>query len=138
RALLQSSNVTVYPVRYDTTTDLDRYWFSHRVLDEMARETGGRVFDGERLQATAIFQHIAGDLGAQYVLGFVPSTQRRGVHTLRVTARGGTVRYRTAYRVGAPDPPAAGSGSTFAAIAREAQGQVGFSALLVETGERLH
>lgn len=138
RALLQSSNVTVYPVRYDTTSGGDEGWFASRTLREMADETGGRVLDGERLQPAAIFQQITADLGAQYVLGFVPATSRPGVHTLRVRVRGGTVRHRTAYLVAAPGAPAAGPDATLSAIAREAQGQVGFSAVLVETGERLH
>jgi beta-lactamase class A len=137
RALLQSSNVTVYPVRYDSGSDAP-WGFARRALQEMARETGGRVFDGERLKPADIFQEITADLGSQYVLGFVPRTRRRGMHTLRVTVRGGTVRHRTAYRVGPPDAPEPGSAANLSAIARQARGQVGLSAVLVETGERLH
>ena len=100
RAAIQSSNVTIYPVRYATAGPLGGSWFARQTLAAMARESGGRVFEGHGRDAAGVFQQISAELGAQYVLGFVPLDRSPGVHPLQVKVRAGHVHHRAGYLIG--------------------------------------
>src|SRR5262245_22337371 len=97
--LIQSTNVTLYPV-YFPGREVSQ---GRALLLGLAGETGGRMFEGLGHDPSEIFKSIAAELASQYVIGFVPAASRPGsYHRLEVKLRSGArVRHRAGYRVGA-------------------------------------
>lgn len=73
-----------------------------KVLERMAQETGGRVFDVKKNQDVAqIYSQIGEELRAQYLLGFLPGDEvtRSGLHQVDLTLpqKGLTVQTRDGF-----------------------------------------
>lgn len=82
-----------------------------RLLDEVARLTGGKLYLGNRAEQLALAVHALGqNLRAQYLIGFAP-TGRGAVKyhhiSLRLAGRIRAVRVRAGYRGTEPPRPAA-------------------------------
>ena len=100
----QNSDVLVYAIRY---TDIkhgkmdarDRYGV--RVLDHLAGQTGGKVFDYHATNLTEAFAEIAGDLRSLYQIAYQSTNPTRdGSYrkvVIQTTKPGLTVRARTGY-----------------------------------------
>ena len=61
-----------------------------KILQQMADETGGRLFEVSKKQTVAqIYNQIAEELRAQYRLGYTPDkdTASEGYHQIELTAR---------------------------------------------------
>jgi len=75
------------------------------VLERMAQETGGRVFEAKKNQDfPAAYDQIAQELGAQYRMGFTPSQEvsSNGYHQVDVAVqqKGLWVQTRDGYYTG--------------------------------------
>ena len=103
-ALLRASPVTVYAIAFSRGLGASsrRRLMAKTVLRHLTSTTGGQVFSvtGWR-DLGAIYQRILDDLGGQYVLGYVPSNQRRDGRyrkiEVKVKGRGLKVRHREGY-----------------------------------------
>ncbi len=75
--LLRTSDVTVYPIGFLEGMGPGRMTQQAQLLD-IARITGGRaVFPGTMKDLEPVYSRIAGEINAQYVLGYVPTNTAR-------------------------------------------------------------
>ena len=100
----QNSNVIVYSIRYTDSPHgrlTARNQYGIRVMDRIARETGGRHFDAKALDPHEYLQEIAAELRTSYDLAYYPQKTMKD-QTFRkivIQARrpGLTIRARTGY-----------------------------------------
>jgi len=100
----QSANVLVFTIRY---TEKDhgkltaRNQYGIRVMDRMARETGGQHIDAEITAPETYFGEIAEELRSSYELAYYPSNPMRDDTFRKIAIRpkrpGVTIRSRTGY-----------------------------------------
>lgn len=100
----QSENVLVYTIRY---TEKDhghltaRNKYGIRVMDRIAKETGGKTIDAEKTDPHAYFQQIAGELRNSYELGYYSSNPLKDDTFRKIVIRAKqpdlTVRAKTGY-----------------------------------------
>jgi Ca-activated chloride channel homolog len=100
----QSANVLVYTIRYTQKehgklTARNRYGI--RVMDRIAKETGGRHIDAEITDPRTYFRQIAEELRSSYELAYYPSNAMKDDTFRKIAIRpkipGVTVRSRTGY-----------------------------------------
>jgi Ca-activated chloride channel family protein len=100
----QSANVLVYAIRYtekERGKPTARNQYGIRVMDRIAKETGGTHIDAETTDPHTYFRQIAEELRTSYELAYYPSnpapdqTFRKIV--IRPKAAGLTVRTKTGY-----------------------------------------
>lgn len=124
-ALAEESDVTIFPIYYNTFLDNNRqnrsvfgmptrtgvsrqeYALGKKYIEDLAAVTGGRVFNAESnaVNLTRTFESIAEELRRQYNIGYYPqeagvSGQRKQIR-VRVNRPNLTVRARDSYIVGA-------------------------------------
>jgi Ca-activated chloride channel homolog len=100
----QSDNVLVYTIRY-TETDhgqlTARNKYGIRVMDRIAKETGGKAVDAEKTDPHTYFQQIAEELRSSYELAYYPSNPHKDDTFRKIVIRpkqaGLTVRAKTGY-----------------------------------------
>jgi Ca-activated chloride channel family protein len=100
----QGANVIVYPVRY---TEKDhgkltaRNKYGIRVMDRIARETGGVHIDAETTDPHTYFQQIAEELRLSYELAYYPTNAEKDDTFRKIVikpkAAGLTLRAKTGY-----------------------------------------
>jgi len=100
----QAANVLVYTIRYTEKKDghlTARNQYGIRVMDRIAKETGGQAIDAETTDPKTYFQQIAVELRTSYELAYYPTnplpddTFRKIV--IRSKRPGLTVRSKTGY-----------------------------------------
>ncbi len=100
----QAANVLVYTIRYTEKKDghlTARNQYGIRVMDRIAKETGGQAIDAETTDPKTYFQQIAEELRTSYELAYYPTnplpddTFRKIV--IRSKQSGLTVRSKTGY-----------------------------------------
>ncbi len=100
----QAANVLVYTIRYTEKKDghlTARNQYGIRVMDRIAKETGGQAIDAETTDPKTYFQQIAEELRTSYELAYYPTnplpddTFRKIV--IRSKQPGLTVRSKTGY-----------------------------------------
>jgi VWFA-related protein len=100
----QQANVQLFAIRY---TQMEhgkltaRNQYGIRVMDRIARETGGMHIDAQEVDPRQYFEKIAEELRTSYELGYYPSSSAKDdtFHkvVVRVKKSGLTVRSRTGY-----------------------------------------
>jgi Ca-activated chloride channel family protein len=100
----QAANVVVFSIRYTEKkhgTLTARNQYGMRVMERIARETGGAHFDAKAVNPHQYFRQIAEELRASYELAYYPSTQLKDntFHKIWVRPRqeGLVVRAKTGY-----------------------------------------
>jgi Ca-activated chloride channel family protein len=99
----QRENVLVYAIRYTgsphgSLTARNKYGI--RVMQRIARETGGADFDAQQTDLNEAFRHIGEELRSSYEIGYYPATPGDGTfHKLvvRCARPGITIRTKTGY-----------------------------------------
>jgi Ca-activated chloride channel family protein len=100
----QSENVLVFTIRYTekkrgNLTARNKYGM--RVMDRVAKETGGQHIDAATTDPKTYFRQIAEELRSSYELAYYPSNPIRDNTFRKIAIRpkqaGGTVRSRTGY-----------------------------------------
>jgi Ca-activated chloride channel family protein len=100
----QNANVTIYSIRYTETSHGKlnaRNQYGIRVMERVAKETGGAHFDARAMDPHEYLQEVADDMRASYELAYYPqrAMQDEAFRKIRVLPRqaGLTVRARTGY-----------------------------------------
>lgn len=100
----QSANVLVYTIRYTEKEHgqlTARNKYGIRVMDRIAKETGGQHIDAETTDPRTYFRQIAEELRSSYELAYYPSNPVRDDTFRKIAIRpkvpGLTVRSRTGY-----------------------------------------
>src|SRR3984885_1321936 len=100
----QQTNVQLFSIRYTEKEHgklTARNQYGIRVMDRIARETGGMHIDAQEVDPHAYFQRIAEELRTSYELGYYPSTATKDDTFRKIVVRvkkpGLTVRSRTGY-----------------------------------------
>jgi Ca-activated chloride channel family protein len=100
----QQTNVQLFAIRYtgkEHSKLTARNQYGIRVMDRIARETGGMHIDAQEVDPHAYFQRIAEELRTSYELGYYPSTATKDDTFRKIVVRvkkpGLTVRSRTGY-----------------------------------------
>src|SRR5215469_15291007 len=100
----QSANVILFPIRYTERehgqlTARNRYGI--RVMDRIAKETGGAHIDADTTDPHTYFREIADELRSSYELGYYPSNPLKDNTFRKLVIRpkqsGLTVRAKTGY-----------------------------------------
>jgi Ca-activated chloride channel family protein len=100
----QAANVLIFTIRYTEKkrgklTSRNKYGI--RVMDRVAKETGGRHIDAEATDPKTYFRQIAEELRSSYELAYYPSNPIRDDTFRKIAVRpkqvGITVRSRTGY-----------------------------------------
>ena len=106
----QSANVLIFTIRYTEKkrgqlTARNKYGI--RVMDRVARETGGQHIDAETTDPKTYFRQIAAELRSSYELAYYPSNPMKDDTFRKIAIRaklpGVTVRSRTGYFARATD-----------------------------------
>jgi Ca-activated chloride channel family protein len=100
----QSANVLVYTIRYTEKNHgklTARNQYGIRVMDRLAKETGGAPIDAETTDPKTYFRQIAEELRTSYELAYYPTSPAKDDTfrkiVIRPKASGLTVRSRTGY-----------------------------------------
>ena len=100
----QSANVLIFTVRYTDKKDgklTARNKYGIRVMDRVAKETGGQHVDAETTDPKTYFRQIAEELRSSYELAYYPSNPIRDDTFRKIAIRpkqaGVTIRSRTGY-----------------------------------------
>jgi Ca-activated chloride channel homolog len=87
----QANNVLVYTIRYTETKkngDLTaRNHYGIRVMDRIAKETGGAHIDGKTTDPRVYFQQIAEELRTSYELGYYPANRNKADDFRKIVVR---------------------------------------------------
>jgi Ca-activated chloride channel family protein len=103
----QASNVVVYSIRYTekhrgTLTARNKYGI--RVMDRIAKETGGEHIDGETTDPHTYFREIAEELRTSYELAYYPTNRAKDDSFRKITIRSKRddvkIRTKTGYFAG--------------------------------------
>src|SRR4029077_17743809 len=100
----QSANVLMYAIRYTEKKHgklTARNHYGIRVMDRLAKESGGTHIDAETTDPKTYFPTIAGELRSSYELAYYPTSPVKDDSfrkiVIRPKATGLTVRSRTGY-----------------------------------------
>ena len=100
----QSANVQIFTIRYTEKKHgrlTARNKYGIRVMDRVAKETGGQHIDVEATDPETYFRRIAEELRSSYELAYYPSNPIRDDTFRKIAIRpkqaGVTVRSRTGY-----------------------------------------
>ena len=100
----QSENVQIFTIRYTEKKHgrlTARNKYGIRVMDRVAKETGGKHIDAEAIDPETYFRQIAEELRSSYELAYYPSNAIRDDTFRKVAIRpkipGMTIRSRTGY-----------------------------------------
>lgn len=99
----QQTNVQLFAIRYTQKEHgklTARNQYGIRVMDRIARETGGMHIDAQEVDRHTYFRRIAEELRTSYELGYYPSTAKDDTFrkiVVRVKRTGLTARSRTGY-----------------------------------------
>ena len=100
----QSANVLVYTIRYTEKSHghlTARNKYGIRVMDRLAKETGGAAVDAETTDPKTYFRQIAEELRTSFELAYYPTSPAKDDTfrkiVIRPKATGMTVRSRTGY-----------------------------------------
>jgi Ca-activated chloride channel family protein len=99
----QQTNVQLFAIRYTQKEHgkfTARNQYGIRVMDRLARETGGMHIDAQEVDPQTYFKRIAEELRSSYELGYYPSTAKDDTFrkiVVRVKKPGLSVRSRTGY-----------------------------------------
>jgi Ca-activated chloride channel family protein len=100
----QSANVILFPIRYTEREHgklTARNKYGIRVMDRIAKETGGAVFDAEVVDPHSYFHQIGEELRSSYELAYYPSNPIKDDSFRKVVVRpkqgGLKVRAKTGY-----------------------------------------
>ncbi len=100
----QSANVQLFAIRYTQKEHgklTARNQYGMRVMDRIARETGGMHIDAEAVDPHTYFRQIAEELRTSYELGYYPNNAAKDDTFRKVVVRvkrpGLSVRSRTGY-----------------------------------------
>jgi len=100
----QAANVLIFPIRYTENRHgrlTARNKYGIRVMDRIAKETGGEHIDAETTDAKTYFGQIAEELRSAYELAYYPSNPIRDDTFRKIAIRpkqaGVKVRSRTGY-----------------------------------------
>src|SRR5208282_876132 len=100
----QAANVLVYTIRYTEKEHghlTARNQYGIRVMDRIAKETGGQAIDAEATDPKTYFQQIAEELRTSYELAYYPTNPLPDDTFRKITIRpkqpGLTVRSKTGY-----------------------------------------
>lgn len=99
----QQANVQLFAIRYTQKEHgklTARNQYGIRVMDRIARETGGMHIDAQEVDPRTYFKSIAEELRTWYELGYYPSAAKDDTFrkiVVRVKRPGLTVRSRTGY-----------------------------------------
>jgi len=100
----QSANVLIFTVRYTDKKDgklTARNKYGIRVMNRVAKETGGQHVDAETTDPKTYFRQIAEELRSSYELAYYPSNPIRDDTFRKIAIRpkqaGVTIRSRTGY-----------------------------------------
>lgn len=100
----QAQNVPVFSIRYTQTRRgqlTARNQYGIRVMDRIAKETGGRQFDARSMDPHDYFKEIADELRSSYELAYYPSRPIKDNTFRKVLIRGKdkdlTIRCKTGY-----------------------------------------
>ncbi len=100
----QSANVLLYTIRYTEKQHgqlTARNKYGIRVMDRIAKETGGQHIDAETTDPRTYFHQIAEELRSSYELAYYPSNPVRDETFRKIAIRpkvsGVTIRSRTGY-----------------------------------------
>jgi Ca-activated chloride channel family protein len=100
----QAANVVVYTIRYTEKEHGDltaRNKYGIRVMDRIAKETGGTHIDAEKTDARTYFQQIVAELRTSYELAYYPTSPVKDDTFRKIMIRpkrdGLTVRTKTGY-----------------------------------------
>ncbi len=100
----QAANVLVYTIRYTEKQHghlTARNQYGIRVMDRIAKETGGQAIDAETTDPKTYFQQIAEELRTSYELAYYPTNPLPDGTFRKITIRpkqpGLTVRSKTGY-----------------------------------------
>lgn len=99
----QQANVQLFAIRYTQKERgklTARNHYGIRVMDRIARETGGMDIDAQEVDPRTYFQRIAEELRTSYELGYYPSAAKDDTFrkiVVKVKKPGLTVRSRTGY-----------------------------------------
>jgi Ca-activated chloride channel family protein len=86
--LLKASDVTVYPIGFMAHQSTSERFLQQGRLTEMATITGGLgFFPNVMKELDAMYSRIAGEMHAQYALGYVSSNARRDGAWRKVNVR---------------------------------------------------
>ena len=100
----QSANVTLFPIRYTqkehgSLTARNKYGI--RVMDRIAKETGGTTFDAEAVDPHTYFHQIGEELRSSYELAYYPNNPIKDDSFRKIVIRprqdGLKVRTKTGY-----------------------------------------
>jgi Ca-activated chloride channel family protein len=100
----QGDNVVVYTIRYTERRHgklTARNQYGMRVMDRIAKETGGAAVDGEMTDPHTYFHQIAGELRTSYELAYYPTNANKDESFRKIVIRakreGLKVRSKTGY-----------------------------------------
>jgi Ca-activated chloride channel homolog len=100
----QSANVLIFAIRYTEKEHgklTARNQYGIRVMDRIAKETGGMHIDAEQTDPHTYFRRIADELRTSYELGYYPTNERKDDAFRKVVVRakrtGLVVRSKTGY-----------------------------------------
>jgi Ca-activated chloride channel family protein len=100
----QGDNVVVYTIRYTERRHgklTARNQYGMRVMDRIAKETGGAAVDGEMTDPHTYFHQIAGELRTSYELAYYPTNANKDESFRKIVVRakraGLKVRSKTGY-----------------------------------------
>jgi Ca-activated chloride channel family protein len=105
----QANNVVIYSIRYTekhrgTLTARNKYGI--RVMDRIAKETGGQHIDGEATDPHTYFRAIAEELRSSYELAYYPTNRGKDDAFRKITIRPKRddvkIRTKTGYFAGTP------------------------------------
>jgi len=100
----QGANVVLFPIRYTqkehgNLTARNKYGI--RVMDRLAKETGGAVFDAELVDPHTYFHQIGDELRSSYELAYYPTNPIKDDSFRKIIIRpkqdGLKVRTKTGY-----------------------------------------
>jgi Ca-activated chloride channel family protein len=100
----QSANVVLFPIRYTQKEHgklTARNKYGIRVMDRIAKETGGVVFDAEVVDPHTYFHQIGEELHSSYELAYYPTNPIKDDSFRKIVIRpkqdGFKVRTKTGY-----------------------------------------
>jgi Ca-activated chloride channel family protein len=100
----QTANVVVYTIRYTERAHgklTARNQYGMRVMDRIAKETGGAAIDGEKTDPHTYFHEIAEELRSSYELAYYPTNAAKDGSFRKIVIRakreGLKVRSKTGY-----------------------------------------
>jgi Ca-activated chloride channel family protein len=87
----QAANVPLYTIRYSETAKNGRLTarnkYGTRVMDRLAKDTGGMHMDAKAMDPKEYFQQIAEELRTSYTLSYYPTNPMKDESFRRIVVR---------------------------------------------------